>query len=203
MVTGPAYREYIVTINEAKHDVARRSRRGITTIRAGVVLWTTFGVLGMVLPPSPHRALIYLFGAGMVLPIGMLLAALLKIDLFANGNPLGRLGGVLGGLQLLFIPLMIGAYGATPHAVPWYLGVLVGAHFLPFMWVFNSYAYLFCALATTAVAGLSGLVLPHLTFVVTPFAVAGVLLITVVLLMREIAADERMHVAPSALHPVR
>ncbi len=191
-----------MTINEARHNLARRTRRGITNIGAGVLLWTTFGVLGMVLPPSPQRALIYLFGAGMVLPLGMLLAALLRIDLFANGNPLGLLSGLLGGLQILFIPLMIGAYGATPHAVPWYLGVLVGAHFLPFMWVFNSRAYLFCALATTAAAGLSGLVLPHLAFVVTPFAVAGVLFITVALLVREIAADERTHVAPSALHPL-
>ncbi len=57
-----------MTINEAKHDLARRSRRGITNIGAGVLLWTTFGVLGMVLPPSPQRALIYLFGAGMLLP---------------------------------------------------------------------------------------------------------------------------------------
>jgi hypothetical protein len=83
---------------------------------------------------------------------------------------------------------MIGAYITTPQAVPWYLAVLVGAHFLLFAWLYDSGAYVFCALATVAAAGLSAWMLPGATYVVTPFAVAAVLAATAALLVRQSAA---------------
>jgi len=182
-----------------KHDLAHRSRRGLPNILAGVGLWSAFGALGLLLPDTPQRALIYLFGTGLLLPLGLLLAALLRVDLFAKGNPLAQLGGYLGGLQILFIPLMVGAYLATPQFVPWYLGVLLGAHFLPFAWLYESRAYLVGALGTSGAAALTGWLAPTLTFVATPFAVAGVLLVTALLLWRETAADHAA-AAPFQLH---
>lgn len=168
-----------------KRDLARRSWRGLPNIMAAVGLWIAFGALGIALPDTPQRALIYLFGAGLLLPLGMLIAALLRIDLFARGNPLALLGGYLGGLQILFIPLMVGAYLATPQFVPWYLGVLVGAHFLPFAWLYDSRAYLLGSIGTASAAALTGWLLPAMTYVATPFAVAAALLLTALLLWRE------------------
>jgi hypothetical protein len=55
---------------------------------------------------------------------------------------------------------MLGAYFATPQMAPWYLAVLVGAHFLPFSWLFEGRAYLFAAVATSLSAGLTGWLLP-------------------------------------------
>lgn len=168
-----------------KRDLARRSWRGLPNIMAAVGLWIAFGALGIALPDTPQRALIYLFGAGLLLPLGLLIAALLRIDLFARGNPLALLGGYLGGLQILFIPLMVGAYLATPQFVPWYLGVLVGAHFLPFAWLYDSRAYLLGSIGTASAAALTGWLLPAMTYVATPFAVAAALLLTALLLWRE------------------
>ncbi len=119
-----------MTVQTARHDLARRTRCGIAYILAGVLLWTIFGALGLTLPDSPRNGLIYLFGAGLLWPLGLAIGAALKLDLFARGNPLTSLAGLLGGVQILFIPLMIGAYVTTPQAVPWYLAVLVGAHLL-------------------------------------------------------------------------
>lgn len=180
-----------------KRDIATRSRRGLPNILAGAGLWATFGVLGAVLPDTPQRALIYLCGAGMLLPLGMLVAAIMRVDLFAKGNPLAVLGGYLGGLQMLFIPLMAGAYTATPSFVPWYMGVLVGAHFLPFAWLYDSRAYLIGAIGTTVAAALSGWLLPAATYLVTPFAVTLLLLVMALLLRSEIAADAAIN-APAA-----
>lgn len=39
-----------------KRDLARRSWRGLPNILAGVLLWATFGVLGIILPATPQRA---------------------------------------------------------------------------------------------------------------------------------------------------
>ncbi len=181
-----------------KRDLARRSWRGLPNILAAVGLWTVFGALGMILPDTPQRALIYLFGAGLLLPFGLLIAALLRVDLFARGNPLALLGGYLGGLQILFIPLMVGAYLATPQFVPWYLGVLVGAHFLPFAWLYDSRAYLLGSIVTAIAAALTGWLLPALTYVATPFAVVAALLLTSLLLWRERMGDTANPVVAAA-----
>lgn len=181
-----------MNVDAARSDLALRTWRGANNILAGVILWSAFGVLGMVLPDSFPRALLYLFGAGVLWPLGLLVGSVLRVDLFARGNPLAGLTGVLGGMQILFAPLMVGAYFATPALVPWYLAVLVGAHFLPFAWLFGSRAYGFAAAALSLAGGLSGWLFPESTFVITPFAVAAVLLLTLLLLAREIAGDRRV-----------
>ena len=100
----------------------------------------------------------------------------------------------------LIAPLLIGAYATTPQHVPWYLEVLVGAHFLQFVWIYNSRAYLFAALATAGISGLTGWLRPGATYVVTPFAVAAVLLVTAVLLWREVATDRQVAPFVSSVH---
>jgi hypothetical protein len=187
-----------MNLQTMKLDLARSTWRGLPNILAAVGLWSSFGALGIILPDMPQRALIYLFGAGLLVPLGLLAAALLRIDLFAKGNPLAVLGGYLGGLQILFIPLMVGAYLATPQFVPWYLGVLVGAHFLPFAWLYDSRAYLFGSIVTTLAAALTGWLLPALTYVATPFAVVAALLLTALLLWRERMVDTAHRVATGA-----
>lgn len=82
--------------------------------------------------------------------------------------------------------------------MPWYLGVLVGPHFLPFAWLYGSRAYLFASAATTAAASPAGWILPALAFVAPPSAVAAVLLLTSLLLWREAAADRVDEPAPDA-----
>lgn len=170
---------------EMKANLACRTRRGINNIIAGIGLWTVFGFLGIVLPDSPRKALIYLFGAGMLFPLGLLVGSLMKLDIFAKGNPLGLLAGYLGGLQILFFPLMIGAYFATPNMVPWYLGVLVGAHFLPFAWVFDSKTYLIGSVMISLLSGLVGWLFPNSTFVVAPFVIAFCLVLLALGLTQE------------------
>lgn len=178
-----------MTLDTLKLDFARRTRRGLNNIIAGILLWSLFAILGIVLADWPQKALIYLFGAGMLFPLGLASGAALKFDVFAKGNPPGLLAGLIGGLQILFIPLMLGAYFTTPQMAPWYLAVLVGAHFLPFSWLYEGQAYRFAAVATSIGAGLSGWLLPNNTFVVTPLIVVVILVATAVLLQREIAAD--------------
>jgi len=122
-----------------RRDYIWRTGRGIGFIAAGTVVWSVFALLGLVLP-EPLRPFIYLFGAGVQFPAGILASTLLKHDWQAQGNPFGLFTGLVGGLPLLFAPIVIG-------------------------------------------------VLPYLTYVVTPFAVAAVLLAGTLLLHRENQKD--------------
>lgn len=132
------------------------------------------------------------FGAGVLFPLSLLLARLRGLDTSAQGNPLGVLAGLLGAVQILYIPVLLGAYYLAPDAVPWFLGALVGAHLLPFGWLYGGAGYLLAAVGTTAAAGLTGRLPLDGTYVSTPFAVAAVLAAPTMLLLRESRADHQL-----------
>ena len=77
------------------------------------------------------------------------------------------------------------AYLHQPSVVPWFLGTLTGAHFLPFGWLYGSRAYLVGAGLGVAVAAGTGFAFPTLTFVLTPFAMAAVFGLTALLIIQE------------------
>lgn len=182
-----------------KSAYAGITQRGINNILGGVILWTAFGVLSLLLPErlpltnQPHEAIVYLLGAGLLFPLGLLIGQWMGIDTFAKGHPMSLLSGLIGGLQILFIPVMLGAYFKSPENVPWYLASLVGAHFLPFYWVYDSVAYLIGAFGLVAVAVVAGLFAPALTFVIVPFGVALVLLVVA---LRKLARSRTNRCSP-------
>lgn len=165
----------------AKMRYASMTGRGINNIIAGVLLWGALGLLGLILPETPfissqwHKAIIYLLGAGLLFPLGLLVGHLMQLDTFAKGHPMAKLSGFVGGMQVLFIPIMLGAYFTSPEHVPWYLASLVGAHFLPFYWVYDSKAYLFGSISLVIVAAWGGFAMLQHSFVIVPFGVMLVL----------------------------
>lgn len=85
---------------------------------------------------------------------------------------MGTLGGLIAATQVFYLPVFIAVYQFQPSLLPLTIGLLGGAHFLPYAWLYNNHGYLFVALAT----GLSALILggpfmaSSLTFV--PLAIA-------------------------------
>jgi hypothetical protein len=105
---------------------------GLAFILAGAFLWTGLGILGLS-PADPRSAApAYLWATGLVFPLALLLGRLPGHDVLARANPLGTLGASLSGLQVSFFPVLPWAYLYRPSVVPWFLGALTGAHFLPF-----------------------------------------------------------------------
>jgi len=80
-------------------DLSVRTGRGINAMIAGVILWTLFGIAGAVVADEFILALVYVFGAGLLFPLSLLVAKALRLDTYAKGNPLGPLAGILGGCR--------------------------------------------------------------------------------------------------------
>jgi hypothetical protein len=175
-------------LHSLRRDLSDRTGRGINAIVAGVGLWTVFTILGFFLTDDFALALAYVLGSGLLFPLSLLTAKVMGLDPYAEGNALGTLAGLLGGVQILFIPLMVGATFVVPEMVPWFLAVLVGAHLLPFTWVYNSRTYLLTSITIPAAAGLTGWLLPAHTAIAAPAVVVVVLLIAAVRLAGENAA---------------
>src|SRR5690625_3800037 len=172
-------------LTQLRQDLSHRTGRGLNAIVAGIFLWAAFTVLGVFITDSYTLALIYVFGAGLLFPLSLLVSKPLGLDPFAADNPLGTLAGLLGAMKILFIQLMIGAILSVPDMVPWFLAVLVGSHFLPFSWVYESRAYIVAAVSIPLTAGLIAWLVPNLVATLVPATVTLVLALSAVLLRRE------------------
>lgn len=194
-----------VSLQDAKSALAARTRYGINTLLAWLLLWAAFVVISLTVEDARQRAWLYIIGAALSWALALGVGTLLKLELFGRGSPLIVLYLLLCALQLPFLPLLIATAAATPDVVPVFLGVIVAVQFLLFAWLFDSSAYLFCSLATMEVAVLVGWLSPGAGFtaVVTPLATGCVLLISTYFLLRQqytpphAALADKSHSSPS------
>jgi hypothetical protein len=176
---------YEQAYRELSTALAASSKRGLPMIITGCLFWLTAGLAGFL--DHAITVWVYLYGIGLIFPVGILIARLMNIDLFAKDNPLAVLAGVVGAMQILFAPLVILILFRLPEFIPFAVGVLTGAHFLPYAIIYRSKAYLFLSIATVAGASLIGVLARDHTFLATPFALTAVYLVTCLRLMRETA----------------
>lgn len=125
-----------------RSDLARRSKKGLSFIMASILLWT--GILVVWLLPVENtltRNLLTFFCTAPLMPLAFLLSKVLKAEFSAKGNPLNELGIIFSLNQLLYILIAMWVYAAAPTKMVMILGMIFGAHLLPFAWLYQSPAY--------------------------------------------------------------
>ena len=170
---------------EAKKDLMIRTKKGIAMFYVGTVFWLLMGILSFIDMHINLLGLFHLIGIGMVFPLGMLVSNLLKIDFIAKDNPLSNLAGVIGGMQILFAPILILIYMEKIEWLPFFIAVLTGAHFLPFSALYNSKAFIFQTFAVVALASIIGFGFMEHVYTILPFGLSVIYFITSILLTNE------------------
>lgn len=84
-------------------------------------------------------------------PVGFVINRYLGGDILARGHPWAGLIWTLGGTQLLGWVTVAVLFAQAPTLVPFGLATLVGAHFLPFAWLYRSMPY--AVLGASSVVG--------------------------------------------------
>jgi len=124
--------------------------------------------------------------SGVIFPIGIFISKILGVSLNSTDNPLGILGGIVAAAQAFYIPVFIIVYMKIPEYLPFTIGLLAGSHFLPYIWIYKSKAYLFVTLGTCFSALILGGFFVDYAFTVVPLAISIVYGIGVVLIQREL-----------------
>lgn len=168
-----------MNISEAKRDLAQKTKKGFPVIIAGLLFWIVASITGVLLSEK-QVVWVYLIGMGCVFPFGLMIAAILKIDMFAKGNSLGTLAGVIGGINVLNIPFVLLAYFQFPEWLPFVVAMLIGVHFLPYVWIYESKSYGFLSIGTVLVTSVCGILFAEKGFIVIPMAVTVVYFITLI-----------------------
>ncbi|EJS06017.1 hypothetical protein IKO_02673 [Bacillus cereus VDM034] len=173
-----------MNISEARRDLAQKTKKGFPVILAGLLLWSIASITGVFLSEK-QVVWVYLIGMGCVFPFGLMLAAVLKIDMFAKGNPLGTLAGVIGGINVLNIPFVLLAYFQFPEWLPFVVAMLIGVHFVPYVWIYESKSYGLLSVGTVLVTSVCGILFAEKGFIVIPMAVTVIYFITLISLSIE------------------
>lgn len=176
------------TLETLQSDISKEAKKGYPILQAGSIVFLIFAFLPLLFPMNIVY-LIWIFGLGAIFPFGILLGKLYGVDLLKTGNPLGTLGGIVGGTQAFFIPVFIIVYMHIPSYIPFTIGLLGGAHFLPYMWIYRSKAYLFVTLGVCFSSLLLGSVWIDYAFTLVPIAICLIYAIAVLLIWRELKAE--------------
>ncbi|AOZ93841.1 DUF7010 family protein [Paenibacillus crassostreae] len=176
------------TLEELQKEIIFEARKGFPILLSGVIVFLIFTLMPLVFPIEAVR-LIWIFGLGAIFPIGILISKILGVNLLTTGNPVGTLGGIVAAPQAFYIPVFIIVYMNIPEYLPFTIGLLAGSHFLPYMWIYKSKAYLFVTLGTCISSLILGGFLVDQAFTLVPLAISIVYGIGVLLILRELKAS--------------
>lgn len=153
-MSGVAVSSETLTIAQAQHDVRTVYARGVPGQAVASVLWLLAGLAADVVGPGAGMVTL-LVGGTMILPVTMLvLRAAGRPSSLPRGHPMAALA-----TQVAFtVPLgLLVALGAAAHRADWFFPaalVVVGAHYLPFAFLYGTRRFLVLAAALVG-AGLA------------------------------------------------
>lgn len=166
------------TLVQLQDQIIRSAKRGYPILISAAAFFALMGALAQVLP-TRVLGLAWIFGMMVIFPVGVGLGRLLGARVMTTDNPLGTLGGLVAGTQAFFIPVFIVIYQFLPQYLPLAVGLLGGAHFLPYAWIYRSRAYLFVTLGIGLSALICGTAFVSQAYLVVPLVMATVFAIAV------------------------
>ncbi|MGA8924366.1 MAG: hypothetical protein WB682_14605 [Candidatus Dormiibacterota bacterium] len=176
------------TLAQLQVEIIKSAKRGYPILISGAAFFALIAALGRVIPLHT-LGLAWIFGMMVIFPLGGALGSLLNARVITTGNPLGNLGGLVAGTQAFFIPVFIVIYQFVPQYLPLAVGLLGGAHFLPYAWIYRSRAYVFVTLGTCLSALVLGTAFVSVAYTVVPLGMAAVFAIAVFWIVSENRRD--------------
>lgn len=161
------------TLLELQTDIIMSAKRGYPILVSAAAFFALMAVVAQFLPQRT-LGLAWIFGMMVIFPLGVLLGFVLGARVLTTGNPLGNLGGLVAGGQAFFIPVFIVVYQFVPQYLPLAVGLLGGAHFLPYAWIYRSRGYVFVTLGICMSSLVLGTVLVPFAYTLVPISMAVV-----------------------------
>ena len=176
------------SLERIQSNLIQEAKKGYPILLSGCIVLLLFTFLPFLFPIETVY-LIWIFGLAVIFPFGILLSKLLGVNILATGNPLGTLGGIVAAPQAFYIPVFIIVYMHIPSYLPFTIGLLGGSHFLPYMWIYRSKAYLFVTLGVCLSSLIIGGFFVDQAFFFVPLAISLIYGIGVLLILRELKTE--------------
>jgi hypothetical protein len=175
-----------------------RLKGGYPVPLAGVVYWAALGMAGYHLEPNDWILAAFV-GSGMIFPVALLLAKLLRNDFMKDKTATGDVLLPAFVSMLIFWPIAFAAYGTAPQLVPLVLAIGMSHHWPVIGWSYGKTG-LYSAHAIVRAIGalLIWAWLPEGRFTLLPFFVAAVNVGTVIAILAAAKREEAIARAAGA-----
>ena len=164
-------------LGDARWRLVCITLRGVGMTLASALFWIAMaGVTAFAGLDAGALGLFFAVGAALVYPGGYLLNRMLGGDLTARGSEFRAMVGAITVGQLLGTPLIVALLLRDTPLVAFALATMLGAHFLPYGWLYRAPAYYALGLASAVVGALVQLAMPLQANVAIPLAMAALYL---------------------------
>lgn len=155
-----------MTIDEMLLDCASKQKKGLHFILASVMIWAAVFLIHLTsLPILTKNFLTFCFTAPLM-PLAFLISWIIKVDFTNKENPLTKLGLIFSLNQILYLLIAMWVYPTVPEKMVMVLGMIFGAHLLPYGWLYKSRSYILMSVLIPVCVLIIGITLP-------PYFVAG------------------------------
>lgn len=133
-------------LNHLKVEFAVKQKKGLPFIMASAVLWTIMLIALLANLDIATKNIIAMCCSALLMPVGMLFGKILKVNIFGKDNPLSSLSIVAALNQLMYLPIVLWAMYTVPDKMIMVYAIVVGAHFLPYYWIYFSPTYFYASI---------------------------------------------------------
>ena len=144
-------------LRQLKIEFAVKQKKGMPFIMASAVLWTIMLIAFLTDLDLYYKNIIAMCCSALLMPVGMLCGKIIKVDIFSKENPLSSLSVVAALNQLLYLPIVVWAMYAVPEKMIMIYAIAVGAHFLPYFWIYFSPTYFYASIVIPIVSLVFGI----------------------------------------------
>jgi hypothetical protein len=121
-------------------DLINATHRGFAFLITNGIGWIIAGILALRWPVKRTATLLLLMGF-VTIPAAFGVRELLGFPDYPDENPLNQLGILLAFVPAVAIPAVIIAYIKYPLYMPSVMAALLGGHFLPYSWLYQTNIY--------------------------------------------------------------
>lgn len=144
-------------LNHLKVEFAVKQKKGLPFIMASAVLWTIMLIAFLANLDIATKNIIAMCCSALLMPVGMLFGKILKVNIFGKDNPLSSLSIVAALNQLMYLPIVLWAMYTVPDKMIMVYAIVVGAHFLPYYWIYFSPTYFYASIIIPIISLMFGI----------------------------------------------
>ncbi len=145
------------TLNRLRIEFAFKQKKGLPFIMASAVLWTVMLIAFLTDLNLMAKNIIAMGCSALLMPCGILFGKLIRVDIFSKENPLSGLSIVAALNQLLYLPVVLWVMYTVPEKMIMAYAITVGAHFLPYYWIYFSPTYFYASIIIPVVSLILGI----------------------------------------------
>lgn len=170
------------SLDEQRAEYARR--RGLAMPLAGLIVWTLIGVAGAFLPPILAVWSLFI-GAGFIAYLGLILSRFTGENFLDKKKPKNVFDSLFFhcvAMALLVYAIAIPFFRVDYTSLPLTVGILAGLMWMPFSWIIQHWVGIFHTVTRTVLVTATWYLAPHSRFVAIPAVIAGVYVVTIIIM---------------------